>query len=103
MRARADERQVALEDTLKSCGSSSRLVLRMKRPTRVTRGSSLVTSLAAVASAWSTIHGAELVDFDQLVVEAVALLLEQDRAVAVELDGERDERHHRVRGRAAPA
>ena len=35
------------------------------------------------------VHRAELVDLDQLVVEAVALLLEEHRAAAVELDGER--------------
>ena len=63
-----------------SCGSSSRLVLRMKRPTRVTRGSSLVTSLLAVASDHVDVHRAELQDLDQLVVEAVAALLEEDRA-----------------------
>ena len=37
---RTNERQVALEDTLKSCGNSSRLVLRINFPTRVTRRSS---------------------------------------------------------------
>ena len=41
------------------------------------------------------IHGAELVDLDQLVVEAVALLLEEHRAAAVELDGDRRQQHDR--------
>ena len=40
--------------TLKSCGNSSSEVLRMNRPTGVTRGSSRVTSLAAPASLWFT-------------------------------------------------
>ena len=69
----------------------------MKRPTRVTRGSSLVTSLAAAGVGHVGVHRAEFVDLDQLVVEAVALLLEQHRAAAVELDGERDQRHDRQR------
>jgi len=38
---------------------------------------------------------AELEDVDALVVEAVALLQEQHRAAAVELDGDRHQRHHR--------
>ena len=63
----------------------------MKRPTRVTRGSSLVTSLLAVGVGLLGIHRAEFVDLDQLVVEAVAPLLEEHRALAVELDGDRDQ------------
>jgi hypothetical protein len=43
------------------------------------------------------IHRAELVDLDQLVVEAVALLLEEHRAAAVELDGDRRQQHDRGR------
>src|SRR5215813_5679251 len=43
------------------------------------------------------IHGAELVDFDQLVIETVAFLLEQQRPPAVELDGERRNQHERRR------
>ena len=69
----------------------------MKRPTRVTRGSFLVTSLRGGRIGLVGVHRAELVDLDQLVVEAVALLLEEHRPAAVELDGERDERHHRQR------
>ena len=41
------------------------------------------------------IERAELEDVDALVVEAEALLPEQHRARAVELDRERDQRHHR--------
>ena len=41
------------------------------------------------------VHRAELEDLDQLVVEAVALLAEQHRALAVELDRQRHQRHHR--------
>ena len=36
------------------------------------------------------IHRAEFVDLDELVVEAVAPLLEEHRPLAVELDGEGD-------------
>ena len=46
--------------TLNSCGNSSIEVLRMNLPTRVTRGSSLVTSFAAVASAMSVRIGRNL-------------------------------------------
>ena len=69
----------------------------MKRPTRVTRGSFLVTTLVASGSAMFVVHRAELEDVDELVVEAVALLPEQHRAAAVELDRERDQRHDRQR------
>ena len=44
------------------------------------------------------VHRAELEHLDQLVVEAVALLLEEDRSAAVEPDRERDQRHHRRGG-----
>ena len=74
----------------------------MKRPTRVTRGSSLVHELrGASASALVGVHRAELVDLDQLVVEAVALLLEEHRPLAVELDGDRGQQHHRRQQRSA--
>ena len=46
---------------------------------------------------------AELEDVDALVVEAEALLAEQHRARAVELDRERDQRHHRQRKQQADA
>jgi hypothetical protein len=51
-----------------------------------------------------TAEGAELQDLDHLVVEPVALLPEQHRAAAVELDGERDQGeqgrdHHEDDGR----
>ena len=51
-----------------------------------------MTSLRRRASACVDVHRAELEHLDQLVVEAVALLPEEDRARAVELDGECDER-----------
>jgi hypothetical protein len=54
--------------------------------------------LAGVGVGLVGIHRTELVDLDQLVVEAVALLLEQHRAAAVELDGDGDDRHDRERG-----
>ena len=38
-------------------------------------------------------HGAELQHRDDAVVEAVAALAVEHRAVAVELDGERDDQH----------
>jgi hypothetical protein len=37
------------------------------------------------------VHGAELVDIDDLVVEAKALLLEENRTPAVQLDGQCDQ------------
>ena len=40
------------------------------------------------------IHRAKLEHVDALVVESEPLLLEQYRALAVELDGERHQRHH---------
>ena len=81
--------------TLNSCGSSSRLVRRMTRPTRVTRSSSKRTCWAPPARSELVPHRAELPDQDLLVVEAVAALAEEHRAGAVELDGERDQRHQR--------
>jgi len=51
-RAGADrQRQVALENHVEELRQLIELVLRMKRPTRVTRLSFLVTTLAASGSA----------------------------------------------------
>ncbi len=47
---RGPTRLISPQSTFQSCGSSSRLVLRMKRPTRVTRSSPTLTCRAAVAS-----------------------------------------------------
>ncbi len=43
------------------------------------------------------VQRAELEDVDALIVEAETLLAEQHRARAVELDRQRDQRHHRQR------
>src|SRR5271155_4301508 len=43
------------------------------------------------------IHRAKFVDFDESIVEAVAALLEEDRSLAVELDGYGDQQHDRYR------
>ena len=51
------------------------------------RGSFLLTSLSAFTSAALRVHRAKLEDLDQVVVEAIALLLEQDRPAAIDLDG----------------
>ena len=75
----------------------------MKRPTRVTRGSPLVTSFAARRVGRLDIHRAELEHLDQLVVEAIALLLEENRPAAVEPDRDRDDRHHGERGEQCEA
>ena len=75
----------------------------MKRPTRVTRGSSLVTSLAAVGVGRVRRTSSGICRSRQLVVEAVAPLLEEDGPSAVELDGDRDQQHERRAGRSAPA
>ncbi len=64
----------------------------MKRPTRVTRGSFLVTTWLRVRIGVIVTERAELEDLDHLVVEAVAALAEHDRSRAVELDGERGRR-----------
>ena len=40
-------------------------------------------------------HGPELEDLDQLVVEAVALLAEEDRPWAIEFDGQCHQEHDR--------
>ncbi len=48
---------------------------------------------ARISSA--VLHGAELDDLDDVVVEAVARLAEQHRAAALELDGERDHQAER--------
>ena len=47
---RGPTRDISPRSTLKICGSSSRLVLRMKRPTRVTRQSSVHTCWAPASS-----------------------------------------------------
>ena len=68
----------------------------MKRPTRVTRGSLLGDHLLRRRIGDVVVHRAELEDLDHLVVEAVALLPEEDRTGAVEPDGDhRGEQHRR--------
>ena len=62
---------------------------------RVTRGSSRVTSLFAVDVELVDVHRAEFEDLDEFVVEAVALLLEEDRASGVELDRDRGREQER--------
>ena len=41
------------------------------------------------------IQRTEFIDLNQVIVEAITLLLEQDRSSAIELDGECDDRHER--------
>ena len=67
----------------------------MKRPTRGDARVVLGHELGRIGVGLVDEHRAELEDLDQLVVEAVALLAEQHRALAVELDRQRDQRHHR--------
>ena len=55
----------------------------------------LADELVGIGVGTVGIHRAELVDLDQFVVEAIALLLEEDRTLAVEFDRQRDERHDR--------
>ena len=59
------------------------------------RGSLRSRQLLGIAVAHLLVHGAELQHLDQLVVEAVALLPEQHRPRAVELDEQRDRQHDR--------
>jgi hypothetical protein len=93
---------ISPRSTLNSCGSSSRLVLRMNLPTLVTRSSSALIWRAALASALVA-HRAELPDEDGLVVEAVAALAEEDRAGAVQLHGQGDQQHDRPGDQQAQA
>ena len=67
----------------------------MKRPTRVTRGSFLVTDPAGVGIGVVVVERAELEDLDHFVVEPEPALAEQDRTGAVEPDRERRQRHER--------
>ncbi len=78
-----------------SWGSSSRLVLRIKRPTRVTRRSFLLTCFVALGVRVLGIDRAEFINLDELVVESVAPLLEENRTFAVEFDGKGDREHDR--------
>ena len=75
----------------------------MKRPTRVTRRIVLGHDLGGGRVGLMVVQRAELEDVDALIVEAEALLAEQHRARAVELDRERDQRHHRQRQQQADA
>ena len=69
----------------------------MKRPTRVTRRIVLGHDLGGQRIGLIVVQRAELEDVDALIVEAETFLAEQHRARAVELDRERDQRHHRQR------
>ena len=59
----------------------------MMRPTRVTRGSSFVTSFAAAASLMSVYMERNLKTSTKLIVEAEALLPENHRALAFQFHG----------------
>ena len=95
--------------TLRIWGSSSRLVRRRKRPTRVIRGSLAILKMGPcrlvqvlelrLESVGVCDHRAELQHPEAALVEADPLLHEEDRAGRVELDGER----RRGRSRAAAA
>ena len=95
VRARADQRQVALDghvDELRQLVEA-----RLADETADTGDARVVLGdeLARGGVGLVGVHRAELVDLDQVVVEAVALLLEEHRPAAVELDENRDHRHHR--------
>ena len=86
VRARADERQIALEHHVEELRQFVEAGLADEaadaRDARIALGDKLRGRGVALVD----IHRAELVDLDQLVVEAVALLLEEDRPAAVEFD-----------------
>ena len=91
--------------TFHSCGSSSRLVRRRKRPTRVTRGSWRSLNIGSLSSSGEitssdarlcvVAHGAELVDAERAAVATGTQLAEERRPTRVEPDGERDDQHQR--------
>ena len=95
VRARPDERKVALEDDVEELRQFVEAGLADETPDAGHARVALGDELRRVGVGVAGIHRAELVDVDQLVVEAVALLLEEHRSLAVELDGERDSRHDR--------
>ena len=95
VRARADQREVALEDDVEELRQLVEAGLADEAADAGDARIALGDQLGGVDVGLVDIHRAELVDLDQLVVEAVALLLEEHRPLAVELDGQRRERHHR--------
>ena len=95
---RADQRKISDQNDIEELGQFIEARLADKAPdagdARVSLGDELRCSRVGLVD----IHRAELVDLDQLVVEAVALLLEQDRSAAVEFDCDRNHGHNRRQG-----
>ena len=93
MRARSDQRQVAGENDVEQLRQfvEAGFANEAADPgdARVVLGDELFGRRVGLID----IHRAELVNLYQLVVETVAALLEQHRAFAIELDGQRDEQH----------
>ena len=79
--------------TLKSCGSSSSESLRMMRPIRVMRASSL-GGLGDLRAVLQHMHGAEFQDAEGPAVQSGAALAEQQRSARIQHDGQRHQRQH---------
>src|SRR6516164_7525025 len=93
VRAWSDERKVALENHVDEL---RQLINGSLADESADPGDARVATLHQPGGrriALIRMHGAELVDFDQLVVEAVALLLEENGAAAVELDRNCSQQH----------
>jgi len=80
--------------TLNSCGSSSMLDARRRRPIRVKRSSRRLLEAFGPSSRIPA-HGAEFVDFELAVVMGVPPLLENDGTRTVDFDGDCDEYQNR--------
>ena len=95
VRTRADQRQVALEHHVEQLRQFVEARLADDAADAGDARVVLGDELRGRGIGYVGIHRAEFVDLDQLVVEAVAPLLEQHRPAAVELDRQRDQRHQR--------
>ena len=97
MRARADQRQVALEHHVEELRQFVDAGLADEAAdagdARIVLGDALLHRMVGHVGA----ERAEFVDLNQFVVEAVTALLEEHRAAAVQLDGDGDQQHQRRR------
>ena len=91
VRPRPDQRQVAGENDVEELRQLVEAGLADEAADPGDTLVILVDLLGGVGVGVLDIERAKLVDLDELVVEAMAPLLEEDRSLAVELDGERDQ------------
>src|SRR5579875_1249958 len=94
VRTGADERKIALEHDVEELRQLVEGCLANEAPDPRDARIALAHQFRRAEIERVDIHGSEFVDLDHLIVEAIALLFEEDRTLRIQPDGKGDERHH---------